>query len=122
MTYATDNQMRKSTALLILAGLLVVGTGRAADWTLDDAESRLEFVADYTGSELSGQFRRFGVELDFDADAPAAGRLAVSVDMLSADMGDDDMTGAVIRHGVARRAGFLDCDVYERHVRAARRR
>jgi len=96
VTYATDNQMRKSTALLILAGLLVVGTGRAADWTLDDAESRLEFVADYTGSELSGQFRRFGVELDFDADAPAAGRLAVSVDMLSADMGDDDMTGAVI--------------------------
>ncbi|MGI9341283.1 MAG: YceI family protein [Gammaproteobacteria bacterium] len=87
--------MRKSTALLILVGLLVVGTGRAADWTLDDAESRLEFVADYTGSEISGQFRRFGVEFDFDADAPAAGRLAVSVDMLSADMGEDDMTDAV---------------------------
>jgi polyisoprenoid-binding protein YceI len=73
----------------------VVSTSRAADWTLDDANSRLEFVADYTGSEISGQFRRFDVEFDFDADVPAAGRLAVSVDMLSADMGDDDMTGAV---------------------------
>lgn len=81
--------------LVCLVALLVSGVAAAGEWTSDAANSRLEFVASYMGSELPGSFASFVVAMKFDPRQPETGRLDVTVDITSADMGDDDMNRAV---------------------------
>lgn len=77
---------------LILIPVFALGAAaQAADWTMDPAASKLEFVASYEGSDAPGQFNDFGTELRFDPQQPAEGSLRVSVVMTSADMGNDDI-------------------------------
>jgi len=82
-------------AIVGLLALLVSGAAGAGEWVSDAADSRLEFVASYTGSDLPGSFSRFVVDMTFDPQQPEAGRLVVTVDITSADMGGDDMNQAV---------------------------
>jgi len=81
--------------LVLVTSLVAAVAAGAGDWTLDPGESRLEFVASYTGSDLPGSFERFAIDMDFDPLQPEAGRLVVTVDVASADMGDEDMNEAV---------------------------
>ncbi|MBT8442178.1 MAG: YceI family protein [Gammaproteobacteria bacterium] len=83
---------------LFLLSFVILDTGVALadDWVMDRAASRLEFVADYVGADVPGRFDRFDVTLSFDPSRPAAGRLEVSVDVSSADMGDADLTATVV--------------------------
>jgi polyisoprenoid-binding protein YceI len=65
----------------------------AGSWRGDGESGRLEFRALQAGAHFTGRFRDFRVELDFDAAAPAAGRLVVTVATASADTADDDRDG-----------------------------
>jgi polyisoprenoid-binding protein YceI len=82
------------TAMLMA---VCVPSAMAAQWTLAPDESQLEFVAIYQGQEVKGVFRRFDVNLGFEPNAPATGKLDVSVALASADMGSADINGAI--HG-----------------------
>lgn len=87
--------MNKFSSILAPALLCLGATATAAEWAMDPAQSRLEFIASYTGSDLPGAFREFDVELGFEPADPADARLVVTVNVASADMGDADMNEAV---------------------------
>lgn len=88
--------MKPSSIAGALVAALLTTPASAADWRMVPDRSHLEFVARYSGNELPGEFRVFDVALRFDAAAPADGRLSVTVDVASADMGDDDLNEAVV--------------------------
>ncbi|MCQ8239283.1 YceI family protein [Rhizosaccharibacter radicis] len=95
-------------AVALLAGQALVGpetgapvTGVAAttprdaagtfapDWVLDQASSRLGFVATVNNESVSGRFDRWDARIRFDPDHPDAARVMVRIDPGSARTGDD---------------------------------
>ena len=68
----------------------------AASWNSIQADSRLEFVADYEGAEAPGTFAVFTVSLDFDPGAPADASLSVDVNISSAGMDSEDIDRAIM--------------------------
>jgi cytochrome b561/polyisoprenoid-binding protein YceI len=58
----------------------------AADWRMDAAASRLEFVATFEKNPAPGVFKSFDVRASFDPAKPAGGRLDVDIQASSADM------------------------------------
>lgn len=78
---------------VVLLGLPL--TADAHEWLMLPADSRLEFVARYTGLEMPGRFARFDVAFAFDPLAPDDARLNVAVDVTSVDMGGADVNQAV---------------------------
>jgi len=87
---------RAAAALLLVAALLVPCGARAADapgishYGLDAAKSALEFTFMQAGAANKGRFTRFQVGFDFSADNLAASRLDVTIEMSSADTGDQE--------------------------------
>jgi polyisoprenoid-binding protein YceI len=82
-------------ALALLALLPMMAT-RAADapaapsYVLDPAKSSLEFSFTQAGAANKGKFTRFPVSFTFSPDAPATGRLAVTIEVASLDTGDKE--------------------------------
>ena len=87
--------MKREALLVALLMTLSVPPALAAEWRIVRAESRLEFVPTYQGQEAKGVFHRFEVSLSSGSDAPASGKLAVSVALASADMGSQDIDDAI---------------------------
>src|SRR5688572_2427929 len=85
--------MRRGTAWLGLCGLLLtVPPAFAADWKMDPAGSKLEFVATFERTPAPGVFREFDTRLlRFDPAQPAGGSLEVTVKVTSADMSIPDV-------------------------------
>lgn len=81
--------------MLGLVGFVAAAPAPAAEWTMDRAASRLEFVARYQGQDVPGVFRRFDVRLTFDPAALADSRLVVTVALVSADMDSGDINEAI---------------------------
>jgi len=81
--------MKRTGALLLLA--LASAPIAAADWRMDPAASRLEFVASYQGESAPGAFRQFTTNLRFDPRQPENGQLQVTVAVGSADMGSAEL-------------------------------
>jgi polyisoprenoid-binding protein YceI len=79
--------IRSLTALAV--SLAAAYPAAAADWTPDYEASRLTFTGTQQGSEFQGSFGAFDVQISFDPDDPAAGSLAVSVDISSIDAGSE---------------------------------
>jgi polyisoprenoid-binding protein YceI len=83
------------TALAAFALTAVVAV-RAADapataaYVLDPAKSALEFSFTQAGALNKGKFTRFPVSFSFSPDAPATGRLAVTIEVASLDTGDKE--------------------------------
>lgn len=75
--------------------LLAVGSASATDWVMDVPNSRLEFVASYTGIEVPGHFGTFTTELRFDSTQLVGARLRVVVQVTSADMQSADLNAAI---------------------------
>ncbi|SER01612.1 Polyisoprenoid-binding protein YceI [Solimonas aquatica] len=84
--------MRTSRPLLqaLFAAILFSGAAQAAPRPLLPAQSRIEFAIKQMGVTVSGRFKQFEVQLDFDAAKPAATRALVTVQIASIDSGDDD--------------------------------
>ena len=87
---------RAAGAVLLTAALLVPCSARAADapgvthYGLDPAKSSLEFTFMQAGAANKGRFARFQVGFDFSAENLAASRLDVTIEMSSADTGDQE--------------------------------
>ncbi|HEY1874406.1 MAG TPA: YceI family protein [Steroidobacteraceae bacterium] len=88
--------VRVAAAVLLTAALLIPWTARAADapgsthYGLDPAKSALEFTFMQAGAANKGRFARFQVGFDFLAENLAASRLDVTIEMSSADTGDQE--------------------------------
>ena len=80
--------VRFGLGLLLLASALPL---RAADWKMDPAGSKLEFVATFEKAAAPGVFKEFDTRLRFDPDKPAGSSLEVTVKVTSADMGIADV-------------------------------
>ena len=79
---------------VLLALLAAAASSSAAadpQWLSVAADSELRFAARYEGEEIPGRFARFNVRLTADAETGEPAALAVEVDMISADMGDDEI-------------------------------
>ena len=80
-------------ALLATAPLLHAATPKAAaapapaSQALQAAQSEVTFVAKQLGVPLSGRFKAFSAQTQFDPKAPAAGQIAFSVDLGSVALG-----------------------------------
>jgi polyisoprenoid-binding protein YceI len=85
--------MKETVALLALCGLLAFAPcpAQGADWKMDPAGSKLEFVATFEKAAVPGEFKEFEARLRFDPDKPAGGRLDVTVKITSADMNVADV-------------------------------
>ena len=83
--------MRLRGFLLCLLAAGAAAGAHAADWTMDPADSRLEFVATFERTAAPGVFRRFDTRMRFDPDRPEEGAIDVTIDVASADMNSADV-------------------------------
>ena len=83
------NEMLRRFGLCALA--LATAPVLAADWAMDAAGSRLEFIATFERAAVPGVFKEFDTRLRFDPDKPAGGSLDVTVKVTSVDMNIADV-------------------------------
>ena len=83
------SEMLTRFALCVLA--LATAPALAADWAMDAAGSRLEFVATFERAAVPGVFKEFDARLRFEPDKPAGGSLDVTVRVTSVDMNIADV-------------------------------
>jgi polyisoprenoid-binding protein YceI len=84
--------------LAAFAGLIAAAclhNAQAAEWKMDPADSRLDFVASFEKSPAPGVFKDFDVRLDFDPGKAPGGHLDVTIRVSSADMASADMNKAI---------------------------
>ena len=85
----------KPIYILALA-VLASGPALGADWNMEPAPSRLEFVATFEKNAAPGVFRQFDTHLvRFEPDKPEAAKLDVTVNVTSADMKSGDVNRAI---------------------------
>lgn len=82
----------------------------AGQWRSIPVDSRLRFSVTNEGQAVRGEFQRFEVRLWLDPVRPADGRLEVSVDLTSADMGSADVNEGI------REPEWLNTARYQRAV------
>lgn len=87
--------MKKLACLAMLLAGASAPLARAAEWKMDTAGSRLEFVADFERSPAPGVFKDFDVRLGFDPQKPEGGHLDVTIRVASADMTSADINKAI---------------------------
>jgi len=62
--------LKKILFLLWLCGLLLTGSAPAADWKMDPAGSKLEFVATFEKAGAPGEFKEFDAPPALDLTSP----------------------------------------------------
>jgi polyisoprenoid-binding protein YceI len=87
----------KAVAFTVGAVLLTasLSAAHAADWTIDTAQSHLDFTGSQSGSPFNGHFTGFAGTLAFDPANPAAGHADVTIDTATATTGDSQKDGAM---------------------------
>lgn len=73
--------------LVVCAGLLIA-TSANAQQKLVPAQSEITFIAKQMGVPLDGKFGKFDAQVAFDPKKPEAGKIAFTVDLGSAAIGD----------------------------------
>lgn len=84
-------------SLLLLALLAACQAAVAAPLAIDLAKSQLAFISKQMNVPVEGTFRKFAVQLDFDAKKPEAAKARLDIDMSSVDAGSDEANTEVIR-------------------------
>ncbi len=102
---------------LVLCGLLIAGPAPAADWKMDPAGSKLEFIATFEKAPAPGVFREFDARLRFDPDKPAGSSLEVTIKVTSADMGIADVNKEIRGKDWFDYAGFPQAEFRSTDVR-----
>jgi len=77
-------------------GLGLVAPVLAEYGRLVPGQSRLEFVSRQMGVPVTGQFRKFDLQMTFDPARPAAARALLEIDMASVDAGYPEANEEVI--------------------------
>jgi hypothetical protein len=117
----------RARVVLLASSLLVCAADIAhgADWRMDLAESKLEYIATFQKARASGTFKEFDTRVRFDEHRLADSRIDATVAVASADMIDVDANNAIrgpdwFDSARFPRAGFHASDV--RQVGEHRRR
>jgi polyisoprenoid-binding protein YceI len=83
-------------AQVLALAFLMSGQALGADWKMEPAQSRLEFIAAFEKTAAPGVFKEFDTRLArFEPDKPEAGKLDVTVKVTSADMRNGDVNRAI---------------------------
>jgi polyisoprenoid-binding protein YceI len=80
--------------VFLVAGTLPLAVS-AAEWKMDPAGSKLEFIPTYEGEKAPGVFKEFDTQLTLDPKKPAGNKLDVTIKIASADMNNSDMNEAI---------------------------
>ena len=83
--------MKKILSPLWICGLALAVPALAADWKMDPAGSKLEFIATFEKNPAPGVFKEFDTRLRFDPGKPADSSLEVTIKVTSADMNIPDV-------------------------------
>jgi polyisoprenoid-binding protein YceI len=85
--------MKTVVPVLGLCGLLAFAPrpAQGADWKMDPAGGKLEFIATFEKTAAPGEFKEFDARLRFDPDKPAGSSLDVTIKVTSADMNIPDV-------------------------------
>jgi polyisoprenoid-binding protein YceI len=67
----------------------------AADWRIDPAGSKVEYIATFQKTRASGTFKQFDMRVRFDPNQPADSVVDVTIVTASADMIDADVNKAI---------------------------
>jgi polyisoprenoid-binding protein YceI len=78
-----------------MAGSLGAPAAHAADWRMDPAGSKVEYIATVQKNRASGAFRDFDARVRFDANRLADSQAEVTVVTASADMIDPDVNKTI---------------------------
>ena len=78
--------------LIALGTALVLATAVSAQQKLLPAQSEINFSIKQMGVPLDGKFTKFDAQLAFDSKNPHAGKIAFTIDLGSAAVGDADTT------------------------------
>lgn len=81
--------------VLLLACSLGAPAAHAADWRMDRAGSKVEYIATVQKNRASGTFREFDARARFDANRLADSQVEVTVVTASADMIDPDVNKTI---------------------------
>jgi polyisoprenoid-binding protein YceI len=87
--------MKRIAWLLLAAAALRVEPAFASEWRADPAASRLEFIASFERAPAPGRFKAFDAHVKLDPDRATDGRVDVTIDVTSADMGNGDVNRAI---------------------------
>ena len=80
-------------SLILLA--LIASPAGAAHWTVNYARSRLGFTAQWSGEPLSGEFKRWNADIDFDPNDLVHARVSVTIDLASEASDEPDFDGGL---------------------------
>ena len=78
--------------LAVFGAALVLAASASAQQKLVPAQSEINFTVKQMGVPLDGKFSKFDAQLAFDSKKPEAGKIAFSIDLGSAAVGDADTT------------------------------
>ena len=78
--------------LAVFAAALVLVAAANAQQKLVPAQSEINFTVKQMGVPLDGKFSKFDAQLSFDSQKPEAGKIAFTIDLGSAAVGDADTT------------------------------
>jgi len=109
--------MTKVLSLLWLCGLLLAVPALAADWKMDPAGSKLEFIATFEKAPVPGVFKEFDARLRFDPDKPAGGSLDVTIKVASAEMNIPDVNKEIRGKDWFDYAGFPQAEFHSADLR-----
>jgi len=90
--------MNLRVAVLVLMGLVLPNAASAVEFgAVQNDKSTLAFGYKQMGVSMEGRFRKFAVQMSFDAARPGAAKAAIDVDLASIDTGssegDDEVAG-----------------------------
>jgi polyisoprenoid-binding protein YceI len=91
---------------------------QAADWRMDPAASKLEFIATFEKNPAPGVFKEFDTRLSFDPAKPAGGSLHVTIKVASADMNIPDVNKEIRNKDWFDYAGFPQAEFQSTELRA----
>ena len=103
--------------LPLLWGLTLAGPAFAADWKMDPAGSKLEFVATFEKTPAPGVFKEFDARLRFDPEKAAGGSLDVTIKVTSADMAIPDVNKEIRNKDWFDYAGFPQAEFHSTDLR-----
>jgi polyisoprenoid-binding protein YceI len=111
--------MKRIVAWLVFCCLLALAPrlALAADWKMDPAGSKLEFIASFEKAPAPGVFKEFDARLRFDPEKPAGGSLDVLVKVTSADMNIADVNREIRGKDWFDYAGFPQAEFHSMDLR-----
>lgn len=99
-------QLSKWAVLSVALLITVYVTPANAAWRVDSTHTSVNFSVKHFFTPVSGSFREFDIQLDYDPDNPSGGTVEVTIPVASLDTANER------RDGHLRTADFFEVDTY----------